>query len=289
MAMENVTRHVVALSIILLLAIVVAYLTLTMPVKPKEQVEVSFEPNENINQLVTNSYSLWQQNEPQQPGFTTQFPNLNPNFGSFGPNGPDYYYGSTLEMSSTSLQANQELLSKCKENHGWVGDGICDDETNTEECLFDNGDCCEDNIKDRFCDLCICHETGLRHDPTPTTTIYDPFDTEPPECMEHRVPLIGDGVCDDFNNNYLCEWDGEDCCKEDANFDTCLVCECMEVFDHLACQITWIADSYCDDENNKEVCNYDGGDCCLADVKTDFCNNCECLDPDAQKEPKNVQ
>ena len=38
-----------------------------------------------------------------------------------------------------------------------VGDGICDDNTNTPECAFDGGDCCrKDTVKD-LCTDCKCH------------------------------------------------------------------------------------------------------------------------------------
>ena len=29
---------------------------------------------------------------------------------------------------------------------GWVGDGFCDDVTNTESCTYDGGDCCGANV-----------------------------------------------------------------------------------------------------------------------------------------------
>ena len=51
----------------------------------------------------------------------------------------------------------------------WIGDGICDDETNLLKCAFDYGDCCLNEIVDTNCYECICHIDGKRHQMTTTT------------------------------------------------------------------------------------------------------------------------
>ena len=38
----------------------------------------------------------------------------------------------------------------------WVGDGYCDDVTNTFECNFDGGDCCGSDVNTEFCTFCLC-------------------------------------------------------------------------------------------------------------------------------------
>ena len=48
-----------------------------------------------------------------------------------------------------------------------VGDGECDDLTNTHDCQYDQGDCCFEYIDDTYCITCICHETGLKHNVFP--------------------------------------------------------------------------------------------------------------------------
>ena len=53
----------------------------------------------------------------------------------------------------------------------WIGDGICDDETNVFKCGFDDGDCCLNEIVDTNCHECICHISGKRHQMTTTTPI----------------------------------------------------------------------------------------------------------------------
>ncbi len=38
----------------------------------------------------------------------------------------------------------------------WVGDGFCDDLTNIEACVFDDGDCCKPDRNTEYCEECIC-------------------------------------------------------------------------------------------------------------------------------------
>ena len=38
---------------------------------------------------------------------------------------------------------------------------------------------------------------------------------------------LGDGICDDGNNNKECGWDVGDCCGEYVNTDFCSQCECL--------------------------------------------------------------
>ena len=47
----------------------------------------------------------------------------------------------------------------------------------------------------------------------------------------------GDGVCDDENNIYKCDYDGGDCCFPEQNpnpnwNETCNDCKCLEGFCH---------------------------------------------------------
>ena len=38
----------------------------------------------------------------------------------------------------------------------WVGDGFCDDQLNTIDCNFDEGDCCVPNVNTKYCTDCVC-------------------------------------------------------------------------------------------------------------------------------------
>ncbi len=55
----------------------------------------------------------------------------------------------------------QEVMESCKFPFEWIGDMVCDDSTNSEECLNDGGDCCLSNQDMNNCALCTCHLTGL--------------------------------------------------------------------------------------------------------------------------------
>ena len=46
----------------------------------------------------------------------------------------------------------------CTELTALIGDGICDDNVNTNECFYDFGDCCDAASDKTFCTDCACHE-----------------------------------------------------------------------------------------------------------------------------------
>ena len=41
-----------------------------------------------------------------------------------------------------------------------VGNGICNDEANSQGCTFDGGDCCGACVNTEDCTECVCHEGG---------------------------------------------------------------------------------------------------------------------------------
>jgi hypothetical protein len=87
----------------------------------------------------------------------------------------------------------------------WLGDGFCDDETNTEGCQFDGGDCCGIDTNTVYCTECLCYE----------------------ECNA-PIELIANGFCNDEVNNAECSFDGSDCCGTNTNTDYCVECLCLE-------------------------------------------------------------
>ena len=76
----------------------------------------------------------------------------------------------------------------------YVANGECDDQSNTQRCGFDGGDCCGfktgGNVTKGLCFDCDC-----KHDED-----FCPF--------THK---IGDGMCDKANNILQCAFDGGDC------------------------------------------------------------------------------
>ena len=115
---------------------------------------------------------------------------------------------------------------------------------------------------------------------------------------------IGNGYCNDENNNPDCNYDGGDCCGSCVVTEQCSECQCLggisgndvtspsigdsvcnnEInkpeckYDGGDCcgNANLVANGYCDDETNNGICVYDGGDCCV-NVNTENCLECQCL------------
>ena len=104
------------------------------------------------------------------------------------------------------------LITGC-EVPGWHSDGYCDDGNNNEACWFDGGDCCGYHVITAFCLECICLEGGGESSGGTT-----------PSCNG----WLGDGYCDDINNNLECSYDGGDCCGPNVNTQYCSECLCLE-------------------------------------------------------------
>ena len=86
--------------------------------------------------------------EPTDGPYTSTLgPSVGPNTTTFGPTeGP---YTSTPEGPNTSTEGGV-----CRVE--WIGDGECDDVNNTEECQWDGGDCCGDDVATDYCTVCEC-------------------------------------------------------------------------------------------------------------------------------------
>ena len=75
-------------------------------------------------------------------------------------------FHSNITMTAYDFTSTPNHFT-CENN--WMGDGVCDDETNLLECAFDYGDCCLNEIVDTNCHKCICHIDGKKHQMTTTT------------------------------------------------------------------------------------------------------------------------
>ena len=130
-----------------------------------------------------------------------------------------------------------------------IGDGICDDDFNNEECDWDGGDCCGDDVNTIFCSECECLNPNFK----------EPFNTN-----------------NGYNIGNIHKW------------DYCNECECLDPYDagdshsaseslHACGSPAFFNDNYCDDENNNEECSWDGGDCCsnFHDLCSSKCNKDE--------------
>lgn len=244
-------------------------------------------------------------------------------------------------ISSTAPPSSPKSssLPGCGGSLGSVGDGSCDRGNNNKACRYDGGDCCPCTCEDGDNP---CGSKGFDcRDPTgkdacnaalavfsaslSNFTSYN--ETEYPEChgVIGYIPYIGDGFCDEQNNNEECAYDGGDCCWCTCSekvyscgingfdcLDSTVSSDCVEVsfnfpnsseapssseLAYFNCTSRggnpdFLGDGLCDEANNNGDCEYDGGDCCACTC-ADGLYSCgaggfECLDPDLPDECANV-
>merc|ERR1712139_24194 len=118
------------------------------------------------------------------------------------------------------LDPKNQQDANCKGTCGaaqYKGDGNCDDANNNCGCGYDGGDCCAGSVKGgkvttAYCKACICKD--------PKYAVKGCTD----KCT---VPdYIGDGNCDDENNNCACGYDKGDCCGTNVKKAYCKECKC---------------------------------------------------------------
>ena len=51
-----------------------------------------------------------------------------------------------------------ECICLCNATLRLIGNGFCNDETNSLECNFDGGDCCGACVNTNLCTECVCHK-----------------------------------------------------------------------------------------------------------------------------------
>ena len=93
----------------------------------------------------------------------------------------------------------------------FLGDGICNLQWNNVENYFDVGDCCLDNT------LCAkyIYYTGNRLYSSLVNDFNNYIDCPLDICVKSNiycnVTQLGDGICQDYNNGPLCDFDQGDC------------------------------------------------------------------------------
>ena len=87
---------------------------------------------------------------------------------------------------------------------------------------------------------------------------------------------VGDGFCEDYNNNRHCSFDGGDCCGPCVNKEFCTECKCKTGYTDKIANAR-VGNGFCNDETNLDACNFDGGDCCGTCVNSKYCSECECI------------
>merc|ERR1712032_1814229 len=200
-----------------------------------------------------------------------------------------YSYCSVCKCLDKSFTPKPNCKGKCGVPD-YTGDGRCDDENNNCACGWDSGDCCGksgDKWQFSYCKKCLCR---------------DPKFAKKGGCPGKKqcgvVAYVGDGRCDDNNNNCGCDWDKGDCCGTSGDkrqFLYCGKCKCLDPsFAKGSCSgkcgvVAYVGDGRCDDNNNNCGCNWDNGDCCGSSGDKRqwvYCSKCKCMDPKFKKASK---
>ncbi|CAN0426585.1 unnamed protein product, partial [Ectocarpus sp. 12 AP-2014] len=206
-----------------------------------------------------------------------------------------------------------DMIENCNWSTG-IGDGYCSEDLNTPECAYDGGDCCSCTCESPYDDdwgcmwfACIDPEAACVDDDDITVDMFE-------NC---RYPLsVGNGWCDEGNNNEACGYDGGDCCECTCEYESpydwdddwdynyhCMEFACIDpnaacvsddditvdMFENCG-YVSGIGNGWCDRNNNKEECGYDGGDCCSCTCESPwdddyYCSSeygsFDCKDPNA--------
>eukprot|EP00941_MAST-03F_sp_MAST-3F-sp1_P003007 g3007.t1 len=189
----------------------------------------------------------------------------------------------------------------------WAAEkGFCVDGCNANNCMACNSeDDCEATVNDNRClwetpEEKTLEEGMTKFEPRCIENVEEcDYDVEPDNSEEANCfncntiefgewKLVGNGFCDERNNNARCNWDGGDCCQsscgrnsEDSkviNICKAEVCnaKCLDTprNNHFGCpnydpcvmdmggDPSKKGDGHCDWENNNKECNFDDGDCC---------------------------
>merc|ERR1712038_773987 len=95
----------------------------------------------------------------------------------------------------------------------WFGDNYCDDDNNNEECGWDGGDCCGDNVNTQYCSACECLDPNAGGSTGTTETPTDPPTTEEP-CENDK----SDNWCENKKQKGKCS-------KNNIKWKCALTCE----------------------------------------------------------------
>ncbi len=69
-----------------------------------------------------------------------------------------------ITHDSNVFIANRNITQQpvnCPISVDQLGDGFCDDDANTEDCLYDGSDCCLSNPDCSYCLNCTCHKAEI--------------------------------------------------------------------------------------------------------------------------------
>ena len=174
-------------------------------------------------------------------------------------------------------------LTACA-NPSWTGDGWCDAGTNTADCSWDGGDCCEASCVDG---AYVCGSNGyncLEPNPTASPTTLAPTTSMPPSSeptissaptpMPSAVPSVSPSMGYTFNLFNMPAAALLPCTDVDPDGSRGVKCSSLQYdFPAQSCSPQFAGDATCHEVNNHIGCGFDLGDCCPSD-----CEDTELLD-----------
>ncbi|CAM9831329.1 unnamed protein product, partial [Ectocarpus fasciculatus] len=191
-----------------------------------------------------------------------------------------------------SIDGQYTEYDLCTENLATVEDGVCDSSNNIASCLYDGGDCCPSTCVST---AGLCTE-DTRQCLNPSASDYPYAEYGNCTAILGNLPYIGDGICDEVNNNAECGYDGGDCCPSTCDVSSTNYCpednsECVNPFaddfgypgfENCTGYPPSMGNGLCIPDNNNAECGYDGGDCCECSCQPGqfMClGRFDCLDP----------
>ncbi len=192
----------------------------------------------------------------------------------------DYKYDlKKIKQQANPKSQKEIILEEKKENNNrectetWIADGYCDDNNNTEECLWDGGDCCGSTCEnntfdcDADADWAACNSECL--DPNANDDC----------CLDETCPFTcaGNGLIDCWDGS--CAENESDCpiqtctdtdCSIYLNSYTCPEIEQNYGYDCSICQEEGLCPISCEEEGFITCSN---GDCAILESDCNTCYN----------------
>ena len=146
-------------------------------------------------------------------------------FESTGNDGPGYRCGvngfDCLDPSVSAECASVDAvptpsptmfpLPDCEGSTDFIGNGMCDEDTNSLACGWDGGDCCRCTCVDR--DGQMCQEFDCLNPDAPADCGIESSSASGNSGCQDPQSNVSDGRCNAETNTAVCGWDGGDCCE----------------------------------------------------------------------------